>query len=399
MISRPHVHHVKRAEATAPKPTLFDSFWLGGFESACQRNMSNERIDMLAVTQHDVQCEGDYALMRSVGIRTVRDGIRWPLIEKTPHHYDFSSFAPMLRAANATGIQPIFNLMHYGWPDDLEILSSAFVERFAAMCAATARVVKSESDRVPIYVPINEISFLAWGLGTACVLSPKMPGKDTALKRQLVRAAIAAMDAVWEVEPRARFAHVDPVINVVAPRNRPDKIQQAIDQRNGMWESWDMLAGRRDPELGGQEKYLDIVGVNYYHSNQWETPDLRMPWEDEPRDDRWVPFHRLLDEVWMRYRKPLFIAETSHFGSGRAKWLREIAQEVYIARMMGVPLEGVCLYPVIDRPDWENLSHWHNSGLFDFRESAGGRLERVINEEYAESLRAAQALLAEIGCV
>jgi hypothetical protein len=29
-----------------------------------------------------------------------------------------------------------------------------------------------------------------------------------------------------------------------------------------------MLAGRFHPELGGQEKYLDIIGVNYYDRNQ-----------------------------------------------------------------------------------------------------------------------------------
>ncbi len=206
------------------------------------------------------------------------------------------------------------------------------------------------------------------------------------------------MEAVWSVDPRARFAHVDPIIHVIPPHDRPDLIEQAAGQRRAQFDAWDMIAGRMDPALGGHPKYLDIVGVNYYHSNQWETPDIRLRWEDEPRDERWLPFHRLLDEVHQRYGRQVFIAETSHFGTGRGKWIEEIAQEVYIARLQGVPVEGVCLYPIIDRPDWDNPTHWHNSGLWDLRETAGGRLERVVCDEYVDALRRSQRLLSDIGC-
>jgi len=82
------------------------------------------------------------------------------------------------------------------------------------------------------------------------------------------------------------------------------------------------------PELGGAMKYLDIVGVNYYHSNQFEAPDVRLRWENEPRDDRFVPLYALLEEVYTRYSRPLVMAETSHFGIGRGKWIREISQQV-----------------------------------------------------------------------
>ena len=30
-----------------------------------------------------------------------------------------------------------------------------------------------------------------------------------------------------------------------------------------------MLCGRLWPELGGGERYLDIIGVNFYPHNQW----------------------------------------------------------------------------------------------------------------------------------
>jgi len=92
------------------------------------------------------------------------------------------------------------------------------------------------------------------------------------------------------------------------------------------------------------------------------------------------------------------MAETSHYGTGRAAWLREVAQGVYEARQQGIPMDGVCLYPILDRFDWEDATHFHNSGLFDYRSYTDGRYERVINAEYAAELVAAQALMAGIGC-
>jgi beta-glucosidase/6-phospho-beta-glucosidase/beta-galactosidase len=356
------------------------------------------RIDMLAATQHDVFAREDYARLRQQGIRTVRDGVRWPCVETSPGQYDWSTFVPMVRAAEAEGMQVIWNLLHYGWPPDIDILSGAFVDRFARYCAAAARIVKNESARVPFYIPVNEISFFAWAVGLVGCIQPLHVGKADEIKRQLVRAAIAGMNAVWDVDPRARFAHVDPVIHVVPPKNRPDLAEQAINQRNGQFEAWDMLCGRMCPELGGAIKYLDIVGVNYYHANQFETPDVRLRWEDEPRDDRFVPFHKLLDEIYQRYGRQIFVAETSHFGSGRGKWIREIAEEAYIARMQGIPLEGVCLYPIIDRPDWEDQNWWHNSGLWDLKAGSDGQLERVVCQEYLEALHHSQSLLKQVGC-
>ena len=202
----------------------------------------------------------------------------------------------------------------------------------------------------PLDTPINEISFLAWAAGDAGWFSPFARGRGVDLKRQFVRAAIAACDAVWAVDRRARIVHVDPVINVVPPPGAtPEIAAAAAAQRASQFEAWDMLAGVRDPELGGHPRYLDVMGLNYYHSNQWEYPETRLRWEDTPRDARWVPFHRLIAEVFDRYHRPIFIGETSHFGVGRGAWLREMTDEVRLARESGVPIEAVCLFPILDR--------------------------------------------------
>jgi beta-glucosidase/6-phospho-beta-glucosidase/beta-galactosidase len=366
--------------------SLFESFFLAGFESACHINRAGVRLNMLEFTQHDLHVFSDYELLRSFNIRTVRDGTCWPLIERAGM-FDFSSLAPMVDAANEHDMQVIWNILHYGCPDDVDIFASSFVDRFARYCTALARFIDDHTDRVPYYTPINEISFLAWAAGDVGYIHPFGIERGVELKRQLIRAAIAGIEAIWQVNPRARIVQVDPVIHVMAPRNRPDLAERAATQRAGQFEAWDMMIGQIEPGLGGQPKYLDIMGLNYYHSNQWEHPDVRLRWESNPRDDRWVPLHQLLTEVYERYQRPLFIAETSHFGVGRGPWLREIVDDVRQAIMNGVPLEGITIYPIIDRPDWDNLDHWHNSGLWDLIPDEHGVLRRVLNEQYAAVFR------------
>ena len=134
-----------------------------------------------------------------------------------------------------------------------------------------------------------------------------------------MQAAIAGIDAIWDVDPRARIVHVAPVINVVPPPDRPDLAELAARETASQFTAWDWLAGRDRPELDGPPRYLDIIGVNSYDGNQWEFPATRLPWDEEPRDPRWVPFHQLLAQSYARYHRPLFVGETSHVGDVRSE--------------------------------------------------------------------------------
>jgi hypothetical protein len=377
------------------KSSLFKSFWIGGFESACHINRAGARLDMIATTQHDLQAAQDYGLLQSVGIRTARDGVRWHLIDRGGR-YEFSSLLPMVRAARQADLQVVWNLCHYGWPEDVELLQPAFVDRFARYCGAVARLLRDETDEVPFFAPVNEISFFCWAASR--FMFPYAEGSDFEIKCQLVRAAIAGMEAIWDVDPRARFVHGDPIINVVPPRGRPDLAAAAEKACASQFEAWDMLAGRLRPDLGGNPNYLDLVGANFYHSNQWEFPDQRLRWEDDPLDDRWVPLHKLLAGIYHSYGRPVVIAETSHFGAGRARWIREIGVEVCRALGIGVPVEGICIYPILDRHDWEDPSHWHHAGLWDVLPDGQGLLGRVLNEEYAAAFETARDTLTLSGC-
>lgn len=377
-------------EKPMAKPTgLFQSFLQGGFECSTHRlrkrehEIEGKRIDVIASTGHDVNAAQDYKQLQEHAIRTVRDGLRWHLIETSPGRYDWASFLPMLEAANATGTQVIWDLLHYGWPDDIDIWSPDFVKRFARFAAAAARVVREESDAVPFYSPVNEISFFSWGGGDAGYLNPFAHGRGFELKVQLARASIAAMEAILSVDGRARFVHCDPVINVVTDPSKPWERRIAEGHRQSQFQGWDLLAGHMWPQIGGAEHYLDIVGVNYYHNNQWihggPPIDIGHP--------LYKPFRTILMETYARYGKPIFIAETGIEAERRPEWISYIYKEVTAAMKAGVPVEGICLYPILNHAGWDDDRACEN-GLLSSSEVLG---RREVYKPLSNALRAIES--------
>jgi hypothetical protein len=352
---------------------LFDSYFLGGFECSTHRRKDGRRLDLLRGTRHDVFAAQDYQAMLYHGIRTVRDGIRWHLAEPSPSVYDWSHFLPQLHAARRAGVQPIWDVCHYGWPDDIDIWSSAFVTRFARFAAALATLMRDEWPDVPYYCPVNEISFWAWAGGDTGDIAPCQRRRGMELKRQLVRTTVAAIEAIRDVDPRARFVSVDPVINIV-PKNVRQR-RRAEHAHLAQFEAWDMITGRLMPELGGKPEHLDIVGVNFYSHNQWylNGPTIR---RGEPL---YRPLRDILAETYHRYQRPLFIAETGAEAEQRVSWLRYVCDEAVGALASGVPVGGICLYPITDYPGWDNDRHCP-TGLLGFADDAG---HRPVHEDLA----------------
>jgi beta-glucosidase/6-phospho-beta-glucosidase/beta-galactosidase len=370
--------------------SLFRSFFMGGFECSTHRLPSGRRLDVIGATAHDRWAREDYQRLAGVGMRTARDGIRWHLIEQTPGRYDFSSVIPMLAAARATGVQVIWDLLHYGWPDGLDLLSPEFVERFAHLSRAFAEVADRETDGPPWVVPVNEISFFAWAAGEIGIFNPFLRHQGDEVKRQLVRAATASIAAMREVVPGIRIVHTEPVINVVASPDRPEDAAAAEAHRLAQHAALDMIAGRTSPELGGRADYIDVIGVNYYIHNQWVYPGGH-GMTIEPSNPTYRPVSQMLADVHRRYGRPIFVAETGIEDQARPAWLRYIAYEVRRARQAGVPVEGLCLYPIVNHPGWDDDRHCYN-GLWDYADARG---EREIYEPLARELADQQRLLDE----
>ncbi|MEG3966657.1 beta-glucosidase [Microcoleus sp. T2B6] len=362
-----------------PIRSMFQSFFMGGFECSTHKLRSGKRLDVTAATGHDKFAAADYQRLQQQGIYTVREGLRWHLIEQTPGKYDFSSSLPIIRAARDMKMQVIWDLFHYGWPDDIDIFSPEFVSRFASMVRAFMEVLTEETDQTPFVTPVNEISFIAWAGGDVAYINPFAKGRGDELKIQLIKASIAAIESVWEVNPRTRIVQIDPTINIIAHPDKPEDRDAAEGYRLSQYQAWDMLAGRFRPEIGGKEKYLDIIGVNYYDRNQWIHNEEPMKYTDP----LYRPFGEMLQEVFERYGRPLFIAETGTEDDFRPVWFNYVCTEVAAAMKAGVPIEGICLYPIVNHPGWDDDRHCYN-GLWDYCNESG---DREIYQPLADELQ------------
>jgi beta-glucosidase/6-phospho-beta-glucosidase/beta-galactosidase len=352
---------------------------MGGFECSTHRRRAGCRLDLIESTRHEEFAEDDYRRLVKIGMRTARDGVRWHLIEREPFVYDFSSLEKQVQAMRDTGIQIIWDFFHYGYPDDLDIFSPAFIERFAAFSKATAEYLKNETDGPLFICPVNEISFFSWIAGDAGHFYPYERKRGNRLKKQLVRAAIKSIDAIRSVAPDARFVQTDPAIHVTTGKTDAVSRRRAENYRRAQFEAFDMLCGRRNPELGGAPEYLDILGLNYYFHNQWFYPNRRKIMRGH---ELYRPFNEILVEYHERYRRPILIAETGIEDDERAEWFKYVCEQSATALEKGVPLHGVCLYPILNHPGWDDDRHCHN-GLWCYADDFG---MRDVHERLAEEI-------------
>lgn len=362
---------------TMPNERLLKSFFGGGFECSTHKRRSGQRLDLIAATKHDQFALGDYRRLQEQSLRVSREGVRWHLVEAKSGRYDFSSALPIVHAARETGTQVIWDLCHFGWPDHVDVFKPEFVESLTKYGAAFANWLANEMNGPGFFVPVNEISYFSWAAGDEGSMYPFAKGRGFELKAQLVRATIETMKTIRAEHPSARFVQIDPIIHVIADPKHPEEREAAENYRQSQFQAWDMLAGRLCPELGGNEDCLDLIGVNFYPHNQWyynlkNFRPVRKFRAVQRISPLYRPFREMLREVYERYGRPLFIAETGTEGRLRRSWFRYICEETRAAISTGTPVQGICLYPIVNHPGWEDDRHCEN-GLWDYPDESGNR--------------------------
>lgn len=372
------------------RPGIFPTFFLSGFECSTFLWKEGQRRNLIAETQHDRFARADYQFLHDLGIAVAREGIPWPLVDQEGE-CDFSCLDPMIEAMNAAQVIPIWDMCHYGYPSDLDPFEGedVFVERFARYCRRAAEYVVPRIHGPYFFTPINEITYFSFIGGEWGWVAPyrKTRPERYRLRDILCRAAIAGVKAIREVEPSARMVHIDPLVNVVAPRDRPDLEEAARHETyEDTYHAWDILCGLDHPEYGGSPEVLDIVGVNNYAFGQMEYRESGPHAALKPDDDRIVPLCDLLKLVWERYKLPMLIAETAGLDTGRAHWLKDVIEESLAAVDQGMDMHGICLFPGVDMPDWHD-GEWLRMGLQDVQEDEEGILRRIPAENYINELR------------
>ena len=353
----------------------FKSFVWAGYECTYAKTEIRERLDMLEASGHDKYCRQDYALITPMEVQTVREGLSWHQIDKGNGEYDFSRFEKIMQIGKEAGVQQIWDLNHFDFPDYVDPFSEEFVLAFAEYARRALCVIRKYQEKDIYICPVNEISFFSWIGADRGVWAPYTKGRNNgfAFKKQLVKAAIAAMKALWKEDASVRFVHPDPFMR----RIPLEPIEwQAVDHCRNFneivrFEAWDMICGKSCPELGGDSQFLDIVGINYYFHNQeyvLSKPDGTLGFEamDFESSAR-VSFSEMIADVYNRYRKPIVVSETGSFGNLRAAWWKRLLPHIKEGLEKGLPIFGVCSYPTIDRPDAINYL-LRRSGLWDFED-------------------------------
>jgi len=344
----------------------FESFIQGGFECSSHLWPSGLQLDLSASTGHAYHPRNDFLALARCGIKTVRDGLCWPLIEQSPGWFNWQTARPLIRAARACNVDVVWDLCHYGYPRSIDLWSPTFPDRFAEFAREAAGIVKFESGGSGSYCPINEISYWAWAGGEMGHFGPCEKGRGAELKRQLVRASIAAIKAIRGADPQARIVSAEPAIHVAALTQ--SDLQQADAHHHSQYEACDMLMGQTAPELGGDPSMPDIIGINFYPHNQWYwagaqiqrgSPDFR-------------PLRTILEDIHRRYARPILISETGTEGVERVPWFEYVCDEVLAAIHKGVPVTGICIYPVTDYPGWGDERHC-KTGLLGYPDGQGER--------------------------
>jgi beta-glucosidase/6-phospho-beta-glucosidase/beta-galactosidase len=337
---------------STPHARTFASFFQAGFECSSHRRRDGVRLDLIRATGHDKHVLQDYRQCRQLGFQTLRDGLRWHLIEKSPGQYDWSSWLPALEAAEEAGVEVIWDLFHYGSPDCVDQAAPDFPDRFTEFALAAIELRQSVTKRPALICPLNEINFLSWAIddGYFPQVGPEQRGW---FKRQLVRAAITSAKAIKQRWPRATIVWAEPLIHIAPHDRRRQTVRAAKQNLQGMYEAYDWILGLAEPDLGGDPSLADVIGLNFYPHNQWyfEGPTVPMGHHE------YRPLADMLVEMAERYGKPIFLSETGAEGSAKPSWLHYVCGEVRDAMDRGADVRGICWYPITAYPGWDNSRH------------------------------------------
>jgi hypothetical protein len=169
------------------------------------------------------------------------------------------------------------------------------------------------------------------------------------------------------------------MIHIAAHEEHPEHGAECHAYTRSMYEAWDMLEGRLWPFLAAAAMRWTSSGSTSTRATSGTHQPYRVL---QPGDPKHRPVRELLIEIWERYGRPLWVSETGTEDDERGPWLHYICGEVEAAMQAGVPVHGICLYPIINHLGWNDDRHCRN-GLWDFKEVDG---RRPIEEDYARAL-------------
>ncbi len=363
-------------------------------------------LDEYELTQHYQLWREDLALAASLGIKTMRYGFPWHIVNPAPGVFDWTWPDQVLpHLIQELGVEPIVDFVHYGCPLWLEREFAnpdypkwvaeyihAFVERYRGLTR--------------LYTPLNEPLITIRFCGYTGYWPPYLRGW-----RGYVRILMAVAEGMSRSIEAIHSAQPDAVIvqAEASSSNACDDPSLADDLaflRRRQFLPNDLVLGRVNDghplanwllhhgaqprtleQLLARPQEIDIVGANFYPGmscfklERHNGAAVRRRYYGGPAELRHV-----LEAYHTHYQRPMMITEISTTGSvaRRSHWMHDSLAVVRDVRQAGVPVVGYTWWPLFSLVTWQYRrgqklveSYLAHMGLWDLQAPPEGSLRRA----------------------
>lgn len=368
--------------------------WLTGIENSSLPEMG---VDELAMTGHYGRIAADLGLAAETGVTAIRYGLPWVLLEPERDRYQWALADEAVAALERSGLSAVWDLVHFGCPS---WLAGGFLNpEYPVRVALFARELAARYPTIHRFTPFNEPYICAYfrgGNGTWPPYEQSFEG-FVRLLIPLVEGVRRTIAALHEVRPELEIWLNDGADEFRTALGSESLGQLARDLTSLRFLSLDLLLGRATPDSaswrflvahGADEIWLrqclekpchiDVIGIDYYPGSEHEIflpvgpkdpgdwgrrSDFAMRPQKEP-----VGILNILRAFSERYRRPLYLAETSSTNF-QEDWLQYCVSEVSQALAEGLPIVGLTWWPLFDHVDWDSgltrlRGHVSPSGLW-----------------------------------
>lgn len=346
------------------------------------KNGRKIRRDQLEECGHYKNWKTDLALVHELGLRVLRYGLPYHLVNPSRGKYDWEFADAALAEMKRLGITPILDLMHFGVPDWIGDFQNP---ELPVLFAQYAQAVTKRYPWVRFFTPVNEIYVTAnhsarLGNWNEALQSDK--AFITALKH-CVAASILANHAIARNRPDCVIVQSESAECTHEARATPspeillsNKLRfLALDLLYAHVPDADICLFMMDNGLTreeyqwfmkGEPPGYQIMGNDYYgHNERIVLPDGSVLEGEDV-----FGWYLMTKEYFERYKKPVMHTETNMRSEEAPRWLWKQWINVLRMRRDGVPVLGFTWYSLTDQIDWDSAlaqkaGHVNSYGLYD----------------------------------
>jgi len=331
--------------------------------------------------------EEDHDLLVEMGHEAFRFGLEWARIEPRRGEFDSAAidqYRRMLQSLRDRGIKVCLTLHHWVLPqwvsEQNDWRNPDTVEQFLRYVDFAVQEFAEFPD---LWITLNEpmVASLAGNLSGDFPPQRRSIFACRQVSRNMLRAHAGAYRIIHQHCPEARvglamaYPHLEGW-GTPGPEGWYERLAVWFGKKV-VYEAWDrsLETGRFHPLFGwgvvdGLRDSIDFCGINYYfrmtprfslrHPRSGFLDPAALPEGVETNDFQWQIWpegiRHIIDEVWNRFRKPIFITENGiadRDDSKRGAYIVNHLHQLHQAIQEGIPVEGYFHWSFIDNFEWK----------------------------------------------